>query len=154
VIRPARPDEAETLLRVQRDACLVALAHIFPPERYAFPNEDVLAAWREALADDGAQVYVAEVDGEVVGCVSLAHGFLSTLYVIPSEQGTGIGTALHDLALERLRAHGHRVARLWTLEENWDARRYYEKRGWILTEATRVVPFPPKPTDVQYAKTL
>jgi hypothetical protein len=45
-------------------------------------------------------------------------------------------------------------ARLWTLEENWNARRYYEKRDWTLTEETRVVPFEPNPIDVQYEKEL
>ena len=40
------------------------------------------------------------------------------------------------------------------LEENWDARRFYERRGWRLTEERRVVPFPPNPIDVQYAKRI
>jgi GNAT superfamily N-acetyltransferase len=154
VIRPARPDEAETLLAVQRDACVVAFAHIFPPEHYAFPDEPVLEAWREALADDDVEVYVAEVDGEAVGSVSVGDGFLRTLYVVPAKQGNGVGSALHDLALDRLRAHGNDVAKLWTLEENWNGRRYYERRGWTLTDETRVVPFPPEPIDVQYAKKL
>ena len=80
--------------------------------------------------------------------------FLRTLYVLPSCQGTGVGSALHDFALERLAALGARTAKLWTLEENGDARRFYERRGWALTEETRVVPFPPNPIDVQYAKRL
>jgi GNAT superfamily N-acetyltransferase len=153
-IRPARPDEAETLLGVQREACVVAFAHIFPPERYPFPDEDVLAHWRTVLSERETEVYIAEDEGVPVGSVSLGKGFLSTLYVVPSHQGTGIGTTLHDLALERLRAQGNDVAKLWTLEENWNARRYYETRGWTLTDETRVVPFPPQPLDVQYAKTL
>jgi GNAT superfamily N-acetyltransferase len=65
-----------------------------------------------------------------------------------------VGSALHELALERLRALGCSTAKLWTLEENWPARRYYEKRGWTLTDVTRVVPFPPNPIDVQYEKPL
>ena len=154
LIRPARPDEAETLLAVQRDACVVAFAHIFPPAHYPFPDADVLSNWRAVLVEPGTEVYVAEADGVPVGSVSLGGGFLSTLYVVPSHQGTGIGSALHDLALERLRAQGDDVAKLWTLEENWNARRYYEQRGWTLTDETRVVPFPPNPLDVQYAKTL
>jgi GNAT superfamily N-acetyltransferase len=153
-IRPARPDEAETLLAIQRDACLVAFAHIFPPDEYPFPDQDVLANWRAALAERETEVYVAEDEGVPVGSVSLGNGFVSTLYVVPSHQGTGVGSALHDLALERLRAQGNDVAKLWTLEENWNARRYYEKRGWTLTEETRVVPFPPQPLDVQYEKAL
>ena len=139
---------------MQRDACVVAFAHIFPPELHPFPDEAVLGAWREALVDENVEVYIAEVDGEPVGSVSVGDAFLRTLYVVPSHQGSGVGSALHDLALERLRAHGNDVAKLWTLEENWNARRYYEKRGWTLTEEIRVVPFPPRPLDVQYAKKL
>ena len=86
--------------------------------------------------------------------MSVGEGFLRTLYVVPDHWNTGVGTALHDHALERLRAHGNSTAKLWTLEENWSARRYYEKRGWTLTPETRVVPFPPNPIDVQYAKAL
>ena len=154
-IRAARPDEAETLLAIQRDACVVAFAHIFPPDAYPFPDDEVRGNWRDLLANpQGSEVYVAEADGVPVAAVSLGAGFLSTLYVVPAHQGTGVGTALHDLALDRLRAHGNDSARLWTLEENWDARRYYEKRGWTLTDERRVVPFPPGPIDVQYAKGL
>jgi GNAT superfamily N-acetyltransferase len=154
VIRPAHPDEADTLLAIQREACVVAFAHIFPPELYPFPDDDVREVWREALADPGIEAYVAEVDGEPVGSVSVGDGFLRTLYVAPSHWNAGVGTSLHDHALERLRAHGNTTAKLWTLEENWSARRYYEKRGWTLTPETRVVPFPPNPIDVQYAKDL
>jgi GNAT superfamily N-acetyltransferase len=154
LIREARPDESETLLAIQRNACVVAFAHIFPPDLYAFPDEDVRANWRAALQAEGTEVYIAEDEGVPVGSVSLGDGFLSTLYVMPSHQGTGVGSALHDLALERLRAHGNDVAKLWTLEENWNARRYYEKRGWTLTDVTRVVPFPPQPLDVQYERVL
>lgn len=153
-IRAARPDEADTLLAIQRAACLKAFAHIYPPELYPFPDEDVRHAWRNALADEGVEVYVAEVDDEPVGSVSVGAEFLRTLYVVLEQWRSGIGTALHDHALERLRARGVTRAKLWTLEENWPARRYYEKRGWILTDETRVVPFPPNPIDVQYARDL
>jgi GNAT superfamily N-acetyltransferase len=154
MIREAHAGEVEALLAIQRDACTVAFAHIFPPEQYPFPANEIRAAWREAIADPDVEVFVAEVDGESVGSVSVGGGFLRTLYVLPSHWRSGIGSALHDRALERLRASGQTRARLWTLEENWDARRYYERRDWKLTDETRVVPFPPNPIDVQYAKEL
>jgi hypothetical protein len=50
-------------------------------------------------------------------------------------------------------ARGVRRAKLWTLEEN-HPQRFYEKRVWTVTEATRAVPFPPNPIDVQHAKRL
>jgi GNAT superfamily N-acetyltransferase len=154
MIREAGTDEAETLLAIQRGACVAAFAHIYPPERYPFPDEEVLTAWRVALADSDVEVYVAEAGGKPVGSVSIGNDFLRTLYVLPAHWRTGIGSDLHDRALERLRARGCTRAKLWTLEENWNARRYYEKRDWTLTSETRVVPFPPNPIDVQYEKKI
>jgi len=154
MIREARADETETLLAIQRGACVEAFAHIFPPERYPFPDDLIRTVWNEALSDRDVEVYVAEEGGEPVGSVSIGGEFLRTLYVLPSHWRTGVGTALHDHALARLRERGRATAKLWTLEENWSARRYYENRGWTLTDETRVVPFPPNPIDVQYAKAL
>ena len=131
-----------------------AYAHIYPPARYPFPDDAVREVWTEALSDPRAEVYVAELEGVPVGAVSVGNGFLSTLYVLPAYQGRGVGSALHDLALERLRAHGFQEARLWTLEGNDSGRRFYERRGWLLTDKTRVVPYPPNPIDVQYALEL
>jgi GNAT superfamily N-acetyltransferase len=153
-LRPARPEDAEQLLVIQREASVAAFAHVFDPERYPYPNEAVLELWREKLGAPEVEIHVAEVDGEAVGVVGVEDEFLSNLYVLPSHQGTGVGSTLHDLALERLRARGIQVARLWTLERNRSARPFYERRGWELTAETRVVPYPPNPIDVQYAKEL
>lgn len=136
-----------------------AYAHIYPPERYPFPDDAVRETWTAALSDPEVEVYVAEVEGVSagavsVGAVSVGKGFLSTLYVLPAYQGGGIGSALHDLAVERLRAQGFHEARLWTLEGNEAGRRFYERRGWSLTDETRIVPYPPNPIDVQYALLL
>lgn len=141
-------------MAIQREAALAAFGHIFPPELYPFPNEAVLEVWRETLADPGTDVFVAEEGAESVGSVSISGDFLSTLYVLPSHQSRGTGTALHDFALEQLRSRGVRRAKLWTLEENWPARRFYERRGWSLTDEVRTVPYPPNPIDVQYELAL
>jgi GNAT superfamily N-acetyltransferase len=154
VIRRARPEEAETLMRVQRDAAVNAFAHIFPPDRYPFPEEGVETQWVEALADPEIEVYVLEIDGEAAGSVAVGHGFLRNLYVLPEHQGSGLGETLHDHALERLRALGFSEAKLWTLEGNAGARRFYERRGWSLNGETREVPFPPNPLDVGYSRSL
>lgn len=154
VIRPARLEESELLMRIQRAAAVAAFAHIFPPEEYPFPDEGVEVQWREALEDPAIEVYVAELDGVPAGSVAVGYGFLRNLYVLPPHQGTGLGSALHDHALERLRALGWDEAKLWTLEGNHGARAFYEKRGWSLNGETRVVPFPPEPIDVGYSRPL
>jgi GNAT superfamily N-acetyltransferase len=154
VIRRARPDESETLLRIQREAAVAAFAHIFPPARYPFPDDAVRDGWERALADPDVEVYVLDADGEIAGAVAIGHGFLRNLYVLPEHQGTGLGSALHDHALERLRDRGCDEAKLWTLEGNHGARRFYERRGWSLNGETREVPFPPHPLDVGYSRSL
>jgi GNAT superfamily N-acetyltransferase len=154
VIRRARPDESETLLRIQREAAVAAFAHIFPPDRYPFPDDGVRADWQNALADPEIEIYVAEIDGEPAASVAVGHGFLRNLYVLPQHQGTGVGSTLHDHALDRLRGLGWDEAKLWTLEGNHCARRFYERRGWSLNGETREVPFPPNPLDVGYSRLL
>jgi len=73
---------------------------------------------------------------------------LRTLFVVPEHWRTGVGSALHDRGLERLKDGGCSEARLWTLTENLQAQLFYEHRGWTATGATRVTPFPPRYFDL------
>ena len=151
VIRDARPDDLETLLTIQREASVAGFAKVFPPDRYPYPTDDVREVWREALADPEVDAYIYELQGEAVGTVTVDSDFLRQLYVLPAHWGSGIGSALLKRGLERMRERGATRAKLWTLEGNERGRRFYERRGWRLTEVTRVVPYPPQPIDVQYA---
>jgi GNAT superfamily N-acetyltransferase len=151
VIRDARPDDLETLLTIQREASVAGFAKVFPPDRYPYPTDDVREVWREALADPEVDAYIYELQGEAVGTVTVDSDFLRQLYVLPAHWGSGIGSALLERGLERMRERGATRAKLWTLEGNERGRRFYERRGWRLTEVTRVVPYPPQPIDVQYA---
>ena len=151
MIRDARPEDLETLLMIQREASVAGFAKVFPPEQYPYPTDDVREVWREALADPEVDAYVYELQGEAVGIVTVDSDFLRQLYVLPDHWGSGIGSALLERGLERIRERGATRAKLWTLEGNERGRRFYERRGWTLTDVTRVVPYPPQPIDVQYA---
>jgi GNAT superfamily N-acetyltransferase len=150
VIREARTDEAEALAEIQRDACLAAFAHIFPPDLYPFPLDDVRERWQSALADSELSVLVAEVAGAPVGLAGYRLDWLDGLYVVPHVWDRGIGRELHDQVLDRLRELGSPRCHLWVLEANDRARRFYERHGWRENGETRVVPFPPNPIDVGY----
>ena len=149
-VRDARPDEAEVAAEIQRAASVAGFAHIFPPDRYPFPMEDVRARWVEALADPGASVLFAEADGRVLGLAGVRAEWLDALYVAPDAWGRGIGRVLHDRALARVRELGCHRCHLWVLEHNARARRFYERLGWRESGRTCVVPFPPNPLDVGY----
>src|SRR5262249_38069630 len=130
VIREARPDEAATLAAIQRDASLAALAHIFPPDQYPYPMDEVTERWREALSDEDVAVFVAEENGAAVGGAGARAEWLDGLYVLPEWWRRGVGRALHDHVLEHLRADGSTQCHLWALEHNDRARRFYERLGW------------------------
>jgi GNAT superfamily N-acetyltransferase len=150
VIREARADEAEALAEIQRDACLTAFAHIFPPDLYPFPMDEVRERWTTALADPDVSVLVADVDARPVGLAGYRSEWLDGLYVVPDVWARGVGRELHDHVLARLRELGSARCHLWVLEANDRARRFYERHGWRENGETRVVPSPPNPIDVGY----
>jgi GNAT superfamily N-acetyltransferase len=154
VIREARPDEGPVLAAIQRDASLAALAHIFPPELYSYPIDDVTRRWEESLADEAVTVVVAQEDGAPTGVAGCRSEWLDGLYVQPQWWSRGVGRALHDEVLDRLRAEGCQRCHLWVLEDNDRARQFYERLGWAENGTSRVVPFPPQPIDVGYSITL
>jgi GNAT superfamily N-acetyltransferase len=148
-IRDSGPHEAETLFELQRAASLAAVPHIFPPELYPYPDDAIRERWRTVPG----RIFVAERDGVPVGVAAVEAEWLSGLYVVPDEWGSGVADALHTAAVEAI-AGAHDAAKLWCLEENRRARRFYEKRGWRPNGETRVVPFPPNPVDVGYSLAL
>lgn len=149
-IRAGGPADVEALVTIQREASVAGFANVFPPERYPYPTDEVRELWRETVVDPNVDVYVAESDAVAIGTVTVDTEFLRQLYVLPAHWGTGIGSALLQRGLERMRERGATQAKLWTLEGNERGRRFYEHRGWTLTDVTRVVPYPPNPIDVQY----
>jgi diamine N-acetyltransferase len=149
LIRAARPDEADALAAIQERASVAALAHIFPPDQYPYPVEEIRRRWCGALAE-GRSVLVYEDEGELVGVALTGPEWLDGLYVVPERWGSGIAVALHDAALDVVRGEGFERCHLWVLDDNRRARRFYERLGWRLNERTRVVPYPPNPLDVSY----
>jgi len=149
-LRHAHADEAEALARLQEESAVAGFSNVFSPGRYPFPREEVLESWRELLARDDVVALVAEDGGELLGFAVLRPGWLERLYAHPNVWGRGVGSRLHDEALELLRDIGSSQCSLWVLEANERARSFYERRGWRLNGETRVVPFPPHPLDVGY----
>jgi len=148
-IRDSGPGDAEALFAIQKVASVAGLAHVFPPERYAYPDDEIRARWREV----GGRVFLAERDGRAVGLAAVDDCWLNGLYVVPDEWGGGVAVALHDVAVAEIAAQ-HDEAKLWCLEENHRARRFYERRGWRRNGETRTVPFAPQPLDVGYSLDL
>jgi GNAT superfamily N-acetyltransferase len=150
-IRAARADEGPTLAEVQELASLAALAHIFPPERYPYPRDAVHARWAEAVVEPKTRALIAVSDDDPVGAACVTEGWLEGFYVVPERWGSGLADELHCAALEAARSFATASCRLWVLEDNMRARRFYERRGWRENGESRVVEFPPNPLDIGYS---
>jgi GNAT superfamily N-acetyltransferase len=147
ILRASGPAEAETLFAIQRAASLAGLAHVYPPEQYPFPDDAIRERWRTFPGS----VVLAEEDGVPVGVAATDDCWLHGFYVVPERWGSGVADALHEAALAPLDCA---EVKLWVLEENARARRFYEKRGWERNGEERVVEYPPNPLDVGYSLRL
>jgi GNAT superfamily N-acetyltransferase len=152
-IRRAVPADAETLYAIHRESAITAYVHIFPPDRYPFPDAEMRAHWVASLGDDETKVVIAERAARPVGFAGVSPGWLKSLFVVPDEWGRGAGNALHDEAVRLLRAK-EADARLWVLEANERARGFYERRGWVFDDERRPSDFPPYPPALRYALDL
>lgn len=77
-------------------------------------------------------VWVGESDGEILGYAVLTRTWLDGLYVGPASQGSGVGSALLDLAKAR-RPDGFS---LWVFASNTPARGFYHRHGLLELEHT------------------
>jgi GNAT superfamily N-acetyltransferase len=148
-LRPGRRGDAETLYTIHRESVRVAYAEIFPPDRYPFPEAELRSHWIKRLAEADAATVIAEQETLPVGFVVVSPGWLESMFVLPSDWGRGVGSALHDQAVELLRSKGA-GGRLWVLERNEAARRFYQHRGWRHDGARRQSAYPPHPRVLRY----
>jgi GNAT superfamily N-acetyltransferase len=83
--------------------------------------------------------WIAEWDGERVGCVFCVRGddelaVLRILLVHPKGRGRGVGNGLVSTCLDFARDAGYRRITLWTNDVLTSARRIYEHHGFELVE--------------------
>jgi ribosomal protein S18 acetylase RimI-like enzyme len=120
--------------------------------------------WSEILRSQtarGGGVLVAGREGQIVAFCQYgptedddhdpAHvGQIQRLYVHPDRQRAGVGGALLNAAIGRLRESRAGTATLWVLETDQRARAFYERLGWR-SDGTRVMH---PPMDVRYTLAL
>ncbi|MEZ5245728.1 MAG: GNAT family N-acetyltransferase [Acidimicrobiales bacterium] len=104
------------------------------------------ATWtaRLSVPGDGPRL-VAEVDREIVGFLVGVRRSPDTadaaevlaIYLDPGAWRRGVGSALLDAGVDRLRVEETAPIVLWVLEGNERARRFYEARGWRLDGGRR-----------------
>ncbi|MBQ6331756.1 MAG: GNAT family N-acetyltransferase [Clostridia bacterium] len=134
-IRPARAEDLLRIAEIEIFNYRLNFYPIFRSDAYYFGEKTVpnLTAFysKEPGVIENTVVYD---DGVVKGFVRVKDGEIEKLFVEPVLQNRGIGDALFRYAAEAL---GGR--RLWVLEKNPRAIRFYERHGFHLTEQKKRV---------------
>jgi len=144
--RRATAVDVGALRDLERAANLVGLAHVFPPDRFPFPDDAVLARWVLVLDDPDVVTDVVDGDLGLAACAAYDQESLRHLAVHPDLWGTGLAAA----GVERAGQHG--VRRLWVLVDNHRARRLYEHLGWQASGVEQECPWPPHPVELEYTR--
>jgi GNAT superfamily N-acetyltransferase len=150
-IRPASPADAAGIAHVHTRSWQGAYSHVFSAEALRGLDEretQRVEDWRGWLSaeQDRRSTFVAAAGDNVVGFV---HGApardddldpshvveLLMIYVLPEAWGRGIGRGLMRAFVDWGSYAGFAEAALWVLEDNPQARRFYEAAGWRLDGA-------------------
>jgi GNAT superfamily N-acetyltransferase len=142
LFRPAAVADVDVLTELERDANLVALAHVFPG--VPFPYDEVRARWLSLLVDPDVRVEVAGSAERLDVYLAWDDERLRHLGVRPEAWGRGLARA----AVER--AAGAR--RLWVLRDNYRARGFYEHLGWAASGMEQPAEWPPYPVELEYVR--
>ena len=142
LIRPYKSDDFEIVTFFWRRANEQAFSdfkltweHTFEEDRDYFRN----------VILEKHDVWVAVINGKPVACMAISDDFISHLHVDPDYQRRGIGTALLDHA----KSLSPKFLRLYTLQVNIKAGRFYEKNGFRAVKFG-ISPPPESEPDVEY----
>jgi GNAT superfamily N-acetyltransferase len=130
---------ADVWLRSRWASVPAVPAPVHPDNEVQHYFETVLVPTRET--------WLAEADGVVVAVLVLDGAEVDQLYVDPDWQRGGIGSQLVRLAQHR-RPGG---LALWTFQSNLEARRFYERHGFVAVDWTDGSGNEERAPDVRYA---
>ncbi|WP_419993481.1 N-acetyltransferase family protein [Streptomyces boninensis] len=144
----AGPHDGDAVGEVHAESWKAAYAGFFGAEFFVAAVERRRGQWHDRLAEPETTVMLAALGGkplafsyfgpspadagsaEIIGC-----------YGHPAGWGSGIAAALMTATIDRLREGGFRRVHLWTLRDTPQSRRFYVKRGFAESGATRTYDF-------------
>ena len=106
------------------------------------PSPNYLSAFEAIAADQNQFLAVAELSGEIVGCLQLSfvpglsrvglwRGQIESVRVSSKHRGGGLGKKLFTWAIDECRRRGCGLVQLTTDKSRPDALRFYEDLGFV-----------------------
>jgi ribosomal protein S18 acetylase RimI-like enzyme len=128
-------------LRPMTDADVPALKRIHAAATQS--SYGAVLTWLAPILEDPATPLedadwtVCAVDGDrVLGYVAVTARHIENLYIDPAAQGRGVGARLLAAVEERI---AERPLTLRCLTVNPDARRFYERHGYVVVREERII---------------
>lgn len=145
MIRRALPADAKAVAQVHISSWQDAYRDLMPAHYLSALNTTLAQRethWRRLIASGESNVWVAELDQQIVGWISVGAsrdddavgadaGEVMALYVLARYWQTGVGLALWRAGLRDLMAQGYERLTLWVLAGNERAIRFYRKAGCV-----------------------
>lgn len=146
IVRPALFEDADKIASIQIAAWRERLSEWAPDWFIArFKQDEQAVKYGDRIKNPDYAVYVAEADGQIIGFAGTklndappteyTHQ-IGALYVDPSYEGRGAGTALMRAVIDQSREKGIESLVVWTFRDNETARRLYAKHGGVLLDHT------------------
>lgn len=145
MIRKALPGDANAIVQVHIRSWQEAYRDLMPAE-FLKGLDATLARresfWVRSIESGESDVWVAELDGKVIGWISVGAsrdeevagantGEVMAIYVLAKYWQTGVGLALWNAGLQFLMEQGYECLTLWVLSRNERAIRFYRKAGCL-----------------------
>lgn len=127
-VRPAQPADAAAIAQVHIRSREATMPYLPPRKR----TDAEVEAWVRDIVLPGSAVWVAELDGRVVGYAAVEDDELDALYLLADVRRRGIGSLL----LAAAKAHRPDGLGLFVFQKNTDARAFYLRHGFRVTAAT------------------
>ena len=102
--------------------------------------------WTDNIHKDGRSNLVMVEDGKIIGTSAFGrsrwakhsdYGEIVSIYLLPEYIAKGYGRRLLSVVMDELGKRGFCHILLWVLEDNYRARSFYEKNGFIQSEEYR-----------------
>lgn len=160
-IRWATEEDAEELGRLHTDSWRAAYREIIPEEVLNSIDPQKRAGnFRNAIANKLWETAVLVQGNEIIGLIIIGKcrdedaktsvGEIWGIYLAPRHYRKGFGGILFSWGVKELTNRGYEEATLWVLEENHNARSFYEKQGFSFDGAMKELTIGKKLNEVRY----
>lgn len=164
-IRYADINDAEELGKIHSSSWKIAYKGIVPNEILEnITVEKRQKYFEKALTEGWEEDAIAFKDNEAVGFICIGkcrdtdkpetYGEIWGIYLLPEYWKMGMGSELINWGLNKLNERNYNKVTLWVLEENINARKFYERIGFKHDGTVKEITIGKKLNEYRYEKIL